>query len=150
MAAPVLGRDPYSSDMAGVILFEQADYKARHGAILGNDPVRNGLVRGEQVFKGVATVSFAIDKATLIKAPAFIDLRNRKRAQIVVRIDGRNQRDIGLVFRMRRLASIEPPSRTKLFQNCHSAKTNPRKNKSVAEIIARYLRWFTSVRARKS
>ena len=150
MAAPVLGRDPDSRDMAGVIRLEQADYKARHGAILGNDPVRNGFGRSEQVFKGVATVSFAIDKATLIKAPALVDLRNRKRAQIVARIDRRDQRDIGLVFRMRRLAAIEPPSRAKLFENCHNAKTNPRGNKSVAEIIARYLRSFTSVRAGKS
>ena len=79
-------------DMACVVRFKQADYETRHRAVLGYDTVGDGFRRAEQVLKSVATVGFAIKKASLIQMPALIDLAHRQRAHVVVRVRGRHER----------------------------------------------------------
>src|SRR6266404_3173638 len=111
--------------MSGMIGLEQSDYKAGHGAVLGDYPVRNRLSRGEQIFEGVATVCFTINKTTLIQTPALVDLRNGERPKVVPRIDGRNQRDTGLAWCVWRLAAVKPPPWTKFLENCHNAIRSP-------------------------
>jgi hypothetical protein len=142
----VLGRDPDGGDVTGMVGLEQPDYKAGHRAVLGNYPIRNGFRRREQILERVATVRFAVNKATLIQAPALVDLGNGERTKIVTRINGWYQRDVGWAFGRWRLAAIKPPPRAKFFENCHKPIANPlRELKSVAQIISCYPRPFTSV-----
>ena len=80
-------------DMARVIGLKQADDKTGHGTVLRYDAIRNGFRRPEQVFKSVAAVGFAVQKAALVEMPAFIDLSHGQRTQIIMRISGRHERE---------------------------------------------------------
>src|SRR5437016_13054318 len=106
--------------MARVIRLEQPDDKAGHGAILGNYAVRNRFRRRQQIFERVTAVGFAVNKATLIQPPTFVDLRNSERTKIVTSIDGWDQSDAGLPWDLWRCAAIEPPARPKFFENSHN------------------------------
>ena len=121
----MLGSDAYSGDVAGVIGLEQPDYKARHGAALRDYSIRNRFRRGQQIFKSVAAVGFAVDEASLIETPTLIELGNSERPQIVARINRRHQRNVGLARLRRSLPIIWPPFRAKLFENCHNPTANP-------------------------
>src|SRR5260370_42644772 len=116
----MLGSDADSSDVSARIGLEQPNYKARHGAALRDYSIRNRFRRGQQIFKSVAAIRFAVDEASLIETPTLIELGNSERPQIVARINRRHQRNVGLARLRRRLPSIPPPFPTKLFGSHHS------------------------------
>ena len=91
-AAAMFGRDADRRDVTSVIRLKQSDHETRHRAVLRYDPIRNRFGRGEQVLKSVAAVGFAIDETALIELPAFVDLSNRQRTQVVVHVGRRHQR----------------------------------------------------------
>src|SRR5581483_2801593 len=68
--------DPDRRDVAGVIGLEQSDHESRHRAVLHDHSVSHGFGSRQKVIKRIATVSLAIDEASLIQAPAFVDLRH--------------------------------------------------------------------------
>src|SRR5436853_3308980 len=82
--------------------------------------------------------------------PTFVELCDGERPYIIARIDRWHQRDIRLDSMGWRLPIAQPPSRAKLFENCHTSIASSAGNrKSVAEIIACYHLLFTSVGRRK-
>ncbi len=83
-------RDPDRGDVTGMVGLEETDDKTGHRAVFSHHPIRNRLGRGQQIFERVAAVGFAVNKATLIQAPALVDLRDRQRTQIVTRVDRRH------------------------------------------------------------
>lgn len=114
----MFGRDSDRRDMARVVRFKQANDETGHGTVLRYHAVRNGFRRAEQIFESLATVGFSIQKAPLVKLPALIDLPDRQRTQIVMRIRGRHERERR--NRHGRLRSIaRPPSWSKLLQDSH-------------------------------
>src|SRR4051812_34268668 len=99
--------------MSRVIRLEQADYEASHYSILHHYAIANGFRSREQVFESIAAVSFAIDKAALVEAPAFVNLRDRQRAHVVAHVNRRYERDVRVRVGSLSLPTAEPPPRTK-------------------------------------
>ena len=90
----MFGSDSDRGDVSGVVRFEQSDHEAGHRSTLDNDAIRNGFGGGQQVFKSIPAISFAINETTLIETPTFVDLRNGQRPHVITRVDWRDQDDI--------------------------------------------------------
>jgi len=97
------------------------DNETSHRAILCDHAVRNRLRRREKIFKCVTAVCFAVHEATLIEQPAFIDLGDAERPQVVPASTGGNQCDVGMGSLDWRTPVIWPPLWAELLENCHGA-----------------------------
>src|SRR5947207_10429971 len=111
--------DSKGGDVSGMVRLEQADDKTGHGSVLHHYPVCNRFRGSQQIFKSVAAVGLAINKTTLIQAPAFLYLRNCQRPHVIAGIGRRNQRDIRVSFRVGRLTAVKPPARSKFLKDRH-------------------------------
>src|SRR5260370_38258801 len=121
----MLGSDADSSDVSARIGLEQPNYKARHGAALRDYSIRNRFRRGQQIFKSVAAIRFAVDEASLIEAPTLIELGNSERPQIVARINRRHQSNVGLARLRRGRPIIRPAVRSHPLDNSHIPAPTP-------------------------
>src|SRR5215831_17631106 len=92
MTTSMFGRYTDCGDVSGMIRFLQADHKSDHRAIRCYDAVCNRFGRSQEVLESIAAVGLAIDEATLIQPPAFIELRDAQRANVVskIRCQGNN------------------------------------------------------------
>src|ERR1043166_6790866 len=81
----MLRRNTHCGHVAGMIGFDETDHKTDHHSAWSYCAIGHCFGRCEQVIKSLATVGFAVDKASLIESPAFVQLRNRQRTNVVSR-----------------------------------------------------------------
>ena len=112
--------DADGRDVSRVVRFDKTDDEADHRAAMRDRAVGDGFRRSQKIFKRVAAVGFAVNKATLIQTPALIELRNRQRPHVVAHFQDR-RRSLRLIpgNRLDRLFALRPPARTNFLQDSH-------------------------------
>src|SRR5690349_3743634 len=78
--------------MSGVIRFDETNHETDHYSARSYSAIGHCFGSGEQVIKSLTTVGFTVDKAALIESPAFIQLRNRQRTNVISRTPCRGAR----------------------------------------------------------
>src|SRR6185295_324067 len=97
----MFGRNAYRRYMSCVIRFNETNDEANHDSTGGYRAIGYCLRGCEQVIKSLTTVGLTVDKASLIESPAFVQLRNRQRTNVIPRTPRRSDRLL-LLFRRKR------------------------------------------------
>src|SRR5690349_15559164 len=117
----MLRSDTDGRDVSRMVRLDEADDEADHRAAMRHRAIGDRFGRGQQIFKRVTAVGFAVNEAALIQAPALVQLRDGQRPHVITYFQEWRRRSLRLILgnRLDWLITLRPPTRTNFLQDSH-------------------------------